>query len=199
MRKILFFTILTLLVFSLIACDNGNTNLKANTISETKLTEREQAILTTTANQSFIFDFNVDDKYKNVDLWVEKYESGKLVGKVNDISTEIKNKGTIIFTTSNTIEESNQALFTISVHNDGSTAAGSNQETVPKDYLSIVSGSNPLDNASITDQMILASICYSSSEDEVSTLSSDFYRDADKHMDELKDYEVVYLLRSEFK
>lgn len=199
MRKILFFTMLASLMFSLMACSNDNTNSKVNTISETKLTEREQAILTTTANQSFIFDFNVDGKYKNIKLWVEKYESGKLVGELNNISTEIKDKGSIIFTTSQTMEESNQALFAVSVHNNGSTSTIWNSETTPKGELSTVWGSNSLDNISITDQMVLASICYSSSQDGVSSLSSDFYRDADKHMNELKDYEVVYLLRGEFR
>ncbi|MGM7635325.1 hypothetical protein [Bacillus sp. Hm123] len=180
-------------MFSLVACSNDNT------ISETTLTEREEAILTNTANQAFIFDFNVDDKYKNVNLSVEKYESGKLVGEVNNISTKIKGKGTIIFTTSQTMEESNQALFAVSVHNDGSTSTIWNPETTPKGELSTVWGSHPLDNTPITDQMVLASICYSSSQDGVSALSKDFYDDADKHMNELKDYEVVYLLRGEFK
>ena len=44
--------------------------------------------------------------------------------RVNRISTEIKNKGTIIFTTSYPTEESNQAIFTISINSDGSTGTG---------------------------------------------------------------------------
>jgi hypothetical protein len=190
---------LTLLVFSLVACYDGNSNLKINTVSDAKLTEREKVILSSTADQSFVFDFNVDDEYKDVTVWVEKYESGNLVGEVNHISTEIKNQGTIIFTTSKTTEESNQAIFTISINSDGSTGTGWSPEKITKDDLGVVWGSNPLDNISIMDKMVLASICYSRSKEGISTLSTDFYSDVDSYMNELKNYDVVYLLRSEFK
>ena len=190
---------LTLLAFSLVACDESNSNLKINTVSDAKLTEREKVILSSTGDQSFVFDFNIDDKYKDVAVWIEKYESGNLVGEINRISTEIKNKGTILFTTSKTTEESNQALFTISINSDGSTGTGWSPETVTKDDLGIVWGSNPLDNISIMDKMVLASICYSRNKEGISTFSTDVYSDVDSHMNELKNYDVVYLLRSEFK
>ena len=195
--RVLFFAMLTSLVLSLVACDDSNSNLKINTVSDAKLTEREKVILSSTADKSFVFDFKVDDKYKEVAVWVEKYESGNLVGEVNRISTEIKNKGTIIFTTSNPIEESNQAIFTISINSDGSTGTGWFTETIT-DELSAVWGSNSLGSISVMDKMVLASICYSNSNKEISTISTDFYSDVDSHINELKDYDVVYLLRSEF-
>jgi hypothetical protein len=186
-------------VLSLVACNDVNSNLKTNTVSEAKLTEREKVILSSTADKYFAFDFNVDDKYKDVAVWVEKYESGHLVGKGNGISTDIKNKGTIIFTTSKTTEESNQAFFTISINSDGSTGTGTSAETITKEDLGVVWGSNPLGNMPIMDKMVLASICYSRSKAGISTLSSDFYTGVDSHMNELENYDVVYLLRSEFK
>ena len=48
------------------------------------------------------------------------------------------------------------------------------------------------------DKMVLASICYSNSNKEISTISTDFYSDVDSHINELKNYDVIYLLRSEF-
>ena len=54
------------------------------------MTEREEVILLSTADKSFVFDFNVDDNYKDVAVWVEKYELGKLVGEVNHLSTRLK-------------------------------------------------------------------------------------------------------------
>jgi hypothetical protein len=197
MMRVLFFAMLTSLVLSLVACDDSNSNLKINTVSDAKLTEREKVILSSTADKSFVFDFKVDDKYKEVAVWVEKYESGNLVGEVNRISTEIKNKGTIIFTTSHPIEESNQAIFTISINSDGSTGTGWFTETIT-DELSAVWGSNSLGSISVMDKMVLASICYSNSNKEISTISTDFYSDVDSHINELKNYDVVYLLRSEF-
>ena len=197
MMRVLFFAMLTSFVLSLVACDNSKSNLKINTVSDAKLTEREKVILSSTADKSFVFDFKVDDKYKEVAVWVEKYESGNLVGEVNRISTEIKNKGTIIFTTSNPIEESNQAIFTISINSDGSTGTGWFTETIT-DELSAVWGSNSLGSISVMDKMVLASICYSNSNKGISTISTDFYSDVDSHINELKNYDVVYLLRSEF-
>ena len=174
MMRVLFFAMLTSLVLSLVACDDSNSNLKINTVSDAKLTEREKVILSSTADKSFVFDFKVDDKYKEVAVWVEKYESGNLVGEVNRISTEIKHKGTIIFTTSHPIEESNQAIFTISINSDGSTGTGWFTETIT-DELSAVWGSNSLGSISVMDKMVLASICYSNSNKEISTISTDFY------------------------
>ena len=92
MMRVLFFAMLTSLVLSLVACDDSNSNLKINTVSDAKLTEREKVILSSMADKSFVFDFKVDDKYEEVAVWVEKYESGNLVGEVNCISTEIKNR-----------------------------------------------------------------------------------------------------------
>ncbi|MGG3891761.1 hypothetical protein [Metabacillus fastidiosus] len=199
MRRVLFFAILTLFVLSLVACNDDNSNSEINTVSRAELTEREEMILLSTADQSFVFDFNVEDKYKEVAVWVEKYESGNLVGEVTRISTEVNKMGTIIFSTSNTAEESDQALFNVSINSNSSTATASSPETIIKNDFGIVSGSNPLGSISIKDKIVLADICYSSSKEEVPTFSTDFYTDMDNHMDELKKYGVAYLLRSEFK
>lgn len=79
MKRSLFTPILILLVASLGACDRYNSKSE-NTLFEANLTEREQGILSATAEKSFVFDFNTDGKYKKVSVWVEKYESGKMVG-----------------------------------------------------------------------------------------------------------------------
>jgi len=48
--------------------------------------------------------------------------------------------------------------------------------------------------------MVFSSICISKPGAEVmSSLSTEFYQDVDKHIDKLKDYDTVYLLRGEFK
>ncbi|MCY8233093.1 hypothetical protein [Priestia endophytica] len=174
--------------------------LENYTISGAKLTEREKALLSGTADQSFVFDFNTDDKYKEVDVWVEKYKSGKLVGELNRMSTEVKNKGMMVFSTAKTNEESNQVRFSISIHSDEATSTAWSPETMKGDNFSNVSGSNPLDNISIKDKnIVLVSIGYPSSKEGTRTLSTDFYEDIDSHMNELKNYDVVYLLRCTFK
>lgn len=201
MRRGLFFVILTVLTLSLVACNEDvSKNVKTNTISGAKLTEREDMLLTGTADQSFVFDFNANNQYKEVAVWVEKYESGKLVGELNRMSTEIKNTGTIIFSTAKMNEENDQTRFSISVHSDDATNTTWSTETIKEGDLLMVSGSNPSDNISIKDKnIVLASIGYTSSEEGPSNLSTDSYSNIDSHMDELKNYDVVYLLRCTFK
>ncbi|WP_404900565.1 hypothetical protein PV791_06030 [Priestia filamentosa] len=201
MRRVLFFFMLTVLTLSLVACDGeGSKNVKANTISSATLTEREEALLSGTADQSFVFDFNAGDQYKEVAVWVEKYESGKLVKKLTRMSTEIKNTGTIVFSTAKINEENNQTRFSISVHSNEATATGLSSETMKDDDLGMVLGSNPSESISIKDKsIVLASIGYPSGEEGISDLSTDFYSDMGSHMDELKNYDVVYLLRCTFK
>ncbi|MGG3925119.1 hypothetical protein ABET51_03815 [Metabacillus fastidiosus] len=201
MRRVLFFAVLTLFVFSLVACNDDNSNSEINTVSRAELTEREEMLLLSTADQSFVFDFNVEDKYKEVAVWVEKYESGNLVEEANYVfSMEINKTGTIIFSIPpHKSGDSGEVLSTISINSDGTTGKGWGPAIMTKDDFEFVSGSNPLGSLPVKDKMILASICYSSSKDGVSTLSTDFHADMDRHMDELKKYDVVYLLRSEFK
>lgn len=78
MRKafIIFATLLML-----VACENNSDPTKESTIGTADLTKREQAILTTTAGKSFVYDFSVDNDYKNVNIFVERYEFGKLVSE----------------------------------------------------------------------------------------------------------------------
>ncbi|RAS71479.1 hypothetical protein [Priestia endophytica] len=201
MRRVLFFAMLTVLTLSLVACDGeGSKNVKANAISSATLTEREEALLSGTADQSFVFDFKAGDQYKEVAVWVEKYESGKLVKKLNRMSTEIKNTGTMVFSTAKINEENNQARFSISVHSNEATTTGLSSETMKDDDLGMVLGSNPSESISIKDKnIILASIGYPSSEEGTRTPSTGFYEDVDSHMNELKNYDVVYLLRCTFK
>ncbi|MFP7416058.1 hypothetical protein [Priestia filamentosa] len=201
MRRGLFFIMLTVLTLSLVACKGDDSkSLKANTISGANLTEREEALLSGPADQSFVFDFNADDQYKEVAVWVEKYESGKLVGKLNRMSTEIKNTGMMVFSTAKVNEENNQSRYSISVHSDDATSTAWTPEIIKENNFSIVSGSNPLDNISIKDKnIILAIIGYPSSEEGTRTPSTGFYEDVDRHMNELKNYDVVYLLRCTFK
>lgn len=200
MKKIIFAPILILLVFSLNACTN---NPKANnTISEAKLTKREKAILSTTSDKSFVYDFNVESNYKELSVWIEKYEFGKLVGdKITPITSEIKEDGTIIFTTSKTPNNQNQSLFNISINSDGSTNVSNQLETTFKDRLegvTSISGSNQTENNPIKNKIVLASICYKKDGNRMDSLTDDFYRDVNKHIDEIRDYDVVYLLRAEF-
>lgn len=203
MKRILLMSILALLALFIGACDNSNPKSEApvNKIVEANLTDREEAILTNTAEKSFVFDFNVVGRpYKELSVWVEKYEYGKLVDeRVGGLRSGIEEKGTIIFTTSRPMENG-QSIFNMSISSSGSTGTVTNFEAVPDvNEMASTWGSNTIEENAIGSEMVLSSICYSNADDgNMHSLSPDFYNDVDSNINEIKDYAIVYLLRAEF-
>lgn len=198
MKRLFAILIVFLLVFALSACNNNSS--KSNTISAVELTERENAILSTTSDKSFVFDFNIDNEYKEVSVWIEKYESGKLVDdKISHITTQVEENGSIIFATSKRDDSQKQHTFNIGIRSNGSTSSISGFDTISDglDDMSSVWGNFQEENITIEGEALLASICYSNDE-SMASLTTDFYKDVDGHLNELEDYEVVYLLKTEF-
>lgn len=186
-----------LLVFNFSACDNK----KTNTISVGVLTERETAILSTTSDKSFVFDFNIDSEYKKASVWIEKYELGELVNdKLSYMVTQVEGNGSIIFVMSKMIKNQKQRMFNIGISSKDSLSSISGYDQISDDLenKSSVWGSFPGENISLDGQVILASICYSNDRTGISSLSNGFYSNADGQMNELKNYDVVYLLKVEF-
>lgn len=52
--------------------------LALNTISQVKMTAREQALTDVRRGYTFMFDFKVDESYGAVNVWVERYDFGVL-------------------------------------------------------------------------------------------------------------------------
>ncbi|MGE7907362.1 hypothetical protein ACQKNS_23475 [Peribacillus sp. NPDC094092] len=197
MKKIFLSTILSLISFSLVAC-KADEPISGNNLSVPELTAREKAILENSSEHSFLIDFNVDDTYKEMSVWVEKYEFGKLVEpEMGRMTTAVKDKGTIIFTTSKTAADQKRSMFNISIQNGDGTDTATYPETIDEMDSSVWGSAGKL-KINSTNKLALASICYSSGNEGIHSLSNDFYGDSDSHMDELKKYDVVYLLRSEF-
>ncbi|QFF98613.1 hypothetical protein PB01_07080 [Psychrobacillus glaciei] len=195
MKRILIVISLALLVVCLGACNKEIQS--TNTLAEAKLTDKEKFLLSSTSDKSFVFDYKVDKKYKQVSLWVDKYEFGKLVEeKLNNMLTEIDGTGMIIFSTSQTIAEQKESTINISVNNYNGFSTIRTQLIIPK-VMQSTWGSNPSEYIPIADKMVLASICYSNGHG-MSSLTNDFYSDIDNRLYEIKDYDVVYVLRAEF-
>ncbi|MDP1419572.1 hypothetical protein Q8G35_14290 [Peribacillus simplex] len=197
MKKIFLSISLSLLSLSLVACKADDPKSE-NNLSVPELTAREKAILENTAEHSFLIDINVDDTYKEMSVWVEKYEFGKLVEpEMGRMTTAVKDNGTIIFTTSKTVADQKLSMFNISIQNDDGTDTVTYPETIDKMDSSVWGNAGKL-KINSTKKLALASICYSSGNGGIRSLSTDFYGDMDSHMDELKEFDVVYLLRIEF-
>ncbi|MES9737757.1 hypothetical protein ABWK46_10485 [Peribacillus frigoritolerans] len=197
MKKIYLSIILSLLSFSLVACKAVEPKSE-NILSVPELTAREKAILENSSEHSFLIDFSVDDTYKEMSVWVEKYEFGKLVEpEMGRMTTGIEKNGTIIFTTSKTDDDQERSMFNVSIQNDDGTDTVTYPETIDEMDSSVWGNAGKL-KINSTNKLALASICYSSGNEGIRSLSTDFYGDTEGHMDELKKYDVVYLLRSEF-
>jgi hypothetical protein len=198
MKRLIPFLIAVIFLLALSACDNSKSKL--NSISTAELTDRENAIISTTSDKSFVFDFNIDEDYEEVSVWIEKYQSGKLMGeKISSITSEVKKNGSIIFTTSKTNDGQKEHSFNIGISSNGSIASISGVDSKSGELadMSSVWGTFQGENTLIEGEVVLASICYSN-DDSMASLTTDFYKDVDGHLSELEDYDVAYILRAEF-
>ncbi|RHW38198.1 hypothetical protein D1B33_04735 [Lysinibacillus yapensis] len=201
MKRTLTILISALLLFILSACDDSNSN--SNTISVSELTDRENAILSSISDQSFVFDFNVDEEYTEVTVWIEKYEFGNLVeDKVSKLMTQVEGDGdgSIIFTTPKTNDSQKQLTFNSAISSKGgvSSIRAFDPNSNGLDDMSSVWGTFPEEKAIIEGEIVLGSISYSN-EGRMNSLTNDFYQDVDSHINELEKYDVVYLFKADFK
>ncbi|MDQ0881896.1 hypothetical protein [Peribacillus sp. V2I11] len=125
------------------------------------------------------FDFKVEDTYKEMSVLVEKYEFGKLVkDEKGRMTTGVEKNGTIIFTTSKTDDDQDRSMFNISIQNDGGMTTATYPETIDEKDSS-VSGSAGQLNINSANKLALASICNSSGNEGIRSVSTDFYGDMD--------------------
>lgn len=196
MKRTLTILISVLLIFVLSACDDRN----SNSISVAELTDREIAILSSSSDKSFVFDFNIDKEYKEGTVWIEKYELGNLVNdKISDLTTQVEGNGSIIFTTPKANYGQKQPIFNIAISGKEGVSSISAFDPNSKglDHMSSVWGHFSGENTFIEGEVVLASICYSN-DGNMSSLTADFYQDVDGHTHELEEYDVVYLLKADF-
>lgn len=200
--KRLIVILIGLFVFSLSACDHSDNDAKSNIISASDLNERENAIISITSDQSFVFDYEIDAEYKEVALWIEKYKTGQLVDdKLGYMTTQLdETSGTIILATSKTDDKDRAQTYYMGVGDKDGTASIVVTDTKSKDvkYMSIVSG-QLTDEKTLNDkENVLATIAYSNDEFGVSSISNGFYHDPDAHLDELNNYDIVSLFKVKF-
>ncbi|MBM7610126.1 hypothetical protein JOD29_003405 [Lysinibacillus composti] len=198
MKRTLAILASALLLLIISACDDSNSN--SNTISVSELTDRENAILSSSSDKSLVFDFNINKEYKEVTVWIEKYEFGNLVkDKLSELTMQVEGDGSIILTTPKTNYSQNQPIFNtaISSKEGVSTRSAFDPNSDDLDDMSIVWGPFPTENTIIEGEVVLGSICYSN-EGRMNSLTADFYQDVEGHINELEKYDVVYLFKADF-
>lgn len=202
MKKFVFILVMMLVVPSFTACDDtGKTN--TNVIADAQLTDKEKILLSVGSNKYFAFDFNVDSKYKWVEVWADRYEHGKKVSNIGKLATGLSaSKGNMIIAA---VEENEKGTseWTLAINAGGSLSkAETNQEYKVKEDSSIAS-SMSVNNSKISigdKEIVLANVCYRVSGEEATfrSLSGEFYDNPEAHMEEIAEYDVVYLLKCKF-
>lgn len=199
--KKLLVVLMFLCVLTLSACKSNNS--KANIISAVDLTEREDTIISTISNHSFVFDYTVDTAYKEVALWVDKYELGELTEeKLGHMTTQIdKDSGTMILATPRAGDEKNQQTYYIGVGEQDMTSSVifTDGERSDTENFATVFGQLTGEKSISNGENVLATIAYSDNEFGTSSVSNDFYQDPKSHIDELNKYNIVYLFKAEFR
>lgn len=189
-----------------------NEAAQMNTIVESELTERERVILDIVADESLVFDFNVDSDFKEARLWVEKYEFGELADYyLGHIIADVSDSGYVMFAPTELSGMDNEILFNIGLSSNLSTVSSKSSEILASDDSSdtesdedgvstgIVWSTATSDESDLANgEIVLGSLVYANMEEGISTLSPDFYADVEGHIEEIEDYEGVYLMKIEF-
>lgn len=202
MRRFLF-VMMIIFIGVMSACSDP----KVDSVSNTELTEREKALLGTTTDISFVYDFNLGDGYKELVLWIEKYESGELVDDaVLKMGTDLsENTGTIIFTATEENNKREKIDFRAGTSNGKGTLASASfdgaqiiSEDNLIDLMSIWGGDIAQDTP-IGGEMTLAAIAYLDADNNsISSVSLDSLNNNADISAELKEYDAVFLFRAEF-
>ncbi|CQR48346.1 hypothetical protein BN1058_02714 [Paraliobacillus sp. PM-2] len=169
-------------------------------LNELKLitrTNREETIIDTLADQAFIFEFQIDESYKDLKVWVETYQLGEKQD-IDKYQKAINKSGTIIFSNTAVGGENinNQRLGIIS-DNGGGYTSYANELTMFDEYgFTAMPDVNDATIEVTEEPIVLAGLLYG--ENEVQSLPPDFFNNSSDNMDALKDYELAYILKAQF-
>src|SRR5699024_10235782 len=199
MKKVIGIVMFVVLIGLMSACDSVG-NEKSDYISEADLDEREEMILTTVADQSFVFDYN-NTSYEEVSVWIEKYESGEMVNdELGYKTTDIDEQGSIIFATASDEEPHEKETFYLGVGDENGTSSStpSDDAALTAENMSILSGSCTEEIAIDKDETVLATIAYTNDEQGVSAHANNYDENTENNLEELEEYDVVYLFKIAF-
>ncbi|MBB6514430.1 hypothetical protein GGQ92_003281 [Gracilibacillus halotolerans] len=191
-RKFIGFLIFIIVFLFLVGCSS-----QSNTIAVAELSEREEAIISMTTDKVFVYEFQTEDGYEKLDIWIDKYESGKLI---EDNGTQfgafISEEGTIILTIVENAD-TNQNEIQIGILDEKGSVGSTFYDPVEIDFGSSFNGWGPMqDLQQIHDEEIfLGSVVYTNGE---SIRTPNIAPSNENFSDELAEYELVYIIKAKF-
>src|SRR5699024_552598 len=195
--KRLWMFLLVLFVFVLGACSN---DAGENKVKPAKLSDREEVMMMTLTDTSFMFDYDVASDLSEVSVCAEKYEAGKLSNEhVVDLMKEATERtGSIVIATINNENEQKTQQHHIGIGDkagSGSTVV-TDELSKETDGMMMVWGDLVETRSFATgEEVILATIAHSSDDTGISSLSNEFYKNADVDTEALVDYDFVYVYK----
>jgi hypothetical protein len=206
MKKLLLVLLAMVFLVSLTACNNDGykTSKDIDIISEAKLSDREKMFLSVSNMGYFTFDFRISEKYKWVEVWIDRYEFGKKISSNGKLLTGISESSEGIILATLTDTEDMKSNWTIAIKNSGTIVTGKyNQEYKNADLNSFTKtwqSFNTKNNIEDGNEITLASVCYKELKNgsSMSSLTDRFYKSPDENIREIIDYNLVYLLKAKF-
>ncbi|MCA0969321.1 hypothetical protein LCM20_01800 [Halobacillus litoralis] len=208
MKKKVMWSALFFVVLMLSACTDQETEKtetakadKRNVVSSAELTKREEAILTTLSGGAYVFDYNVDPSFEKAEVWVEKYEEGRLTDDaVMKLGVMPGEKGSIILSAT---EEGNghKMRFNLSISSGGTTGSSEGEDIILEEErsLSMVWGTYPGDVRVGEGEVVLSAIGYSDEGNGMSSFATTFYENPEENKSDLADYDIAYVFKTKFE
>lgn len=203
MKKIYAMIIIcALIVVSLTACNSAKLTLttSGNTISAAQLTDREKMLLSLDKQAYFVFDYQFADKDNWMDLRVDKYEAGKKVSTLGNLSmgSFLTDTGTIAVMVNE--PEKNTLQWTL-FNTGGQTKLIDKLNFEENAPLIKTQGINEAKQLPLSDKEItLAYIGYKDGNKSNSAISlyGVFSSSPEENMKDIGTYDVVYLVQCKF-
>lgn len=180
--------------------------LALNTISLAELTDREKLLMESPRGGEFVFDFNADESYGELAMWVERYDFGVLAEeRTLNMSSTLRSdedgtkpvRGTIVFSlVSGAAQSGKPDVSTMRVtvaRGSGSSAITIPPIETPADA-AMLSGSSLKRETSIDGVIELAQISYSKAKGG----QMEFAVSSGKNEEAMKQDDVTYLIKCEF-
>ncbi|MBK3496946.1 hypothetical protein JFL43_19200 [Viridibacillus sp. YIM B01967] len=176
--------------------------ISKNSIQHLELTGREssliQAIAGSSNNPIFLHEFKVEEKWKSLSIWLEKYEYGQLKDKdLARIYVGIKEKGDLVVSFRKTPGESSDTIVKIAVLDDKGSSSTETSIKLPK-YDSFAWGEVVTDKVELAQDMILAQMIFPDNDESISIGHTDLYNDPVALVEATTDYPAVYFVRCSF-
>lgn len=194
MKRIFFVFIL---VFILSACGN---EAGENTVKPAKLSDREEVMMKTLANTSFIFDYDLASDVSEVRVWAEKYEAGKLVDEhMVDLMTEAsESKGWVVIGTVRGDSEEKIQQHHIGIGDKSGHGSTILREALSEEASEMMSVWGDLEESrsfATGEEIILATVAHTSADASISSISIEFYESAEVDREKLTEYDFVYVYK----